>query len=80
MIDKLDDRLDNELFFALNNGCDVASMRKILVKYQENGFSAASLHEFLSSMRFGADDELEDRILELMDIVSGFCSPFLKVW
>lgn len=80
MIDKLDCFLDEELVFALNNGSDIISIREILVRYQESGFSAASLNKFLESMRVGADDALEDRILELMDIVSGFCSVSLKVW
>jgi hypothetical protein len=31
-------------------------------------------------MRGDADEELEDRILEVMDIVTGFCAPALEVW
>jgi hypothetical protein len=26
------------------------------------------------------DEAVEDRILEVMDVVAGFCSPRLRVW
>ncbi|MDX9669425.1 MULTISPECIES: hypothetical protein [unclassified Pseudomonas] len=76
----LDKPLDDELSGALKRGGDLLSIREVLLKYRDKGFSAASVNELLGSMRGDADEELEDRILEVMDIVSGFCTPALEVW
>lgn len=80
MMKTLDKPLDDELSGALRRGHDLLSIREILLKYRDKGFSAISVNELLGSMRGDADDELEDRILEVMDIVTGFCAPALEVW
>lgn len=72
--------LDRELRDALEASADFGVQRDILVKYREKGFSSESVYELLESMRDGATSDIEERILELMDIVSGFCSPNMRVW
>ncbi len=72
--------LDRELRDALEASADFGVLRDILVKYREKGFSSESVYGLLESMRDGAASDIEERILELMDIVSGFCSPNMRVW
>ena len=72
--------LDRELRDALEASADFDVLRDILVKYREKGFSSKSVCELLESMRDGVNSNIEERILELMDIVSGLCSPNMQVW
>ncbi|MBB3257526.1 hypothetical protein F4827_002391 [Paraburkholderia bannensis] len=80
MMAELDSVLDKELRDAIEKDFDLALMRTILVKYREKGFGSASVYEMLDAMRSNAAEDAEDRILELMDIVSGFCSSNMRVW
>ena len=80
MTAQLDAALDRELCDELEKGGDIASMRPILLKYKDKGFGSESVYKLLGAMRSCADEDVEDRILELMDIVSGFCSPEMRVW
>ncbi|RQR42800.1 hypothetical protein DIE21_36435 [Burkholderia sp. Bp9140] len=72
--------LDRELRDALEASADFGVLRDILVKYREKGFSSESVYDLLESIRDGVTEDIEERILELMDIVFGFCSPNMRVW
>jgi hypothetical protein len=50
------------------------------MKYEERNFRPESVYGLIESMRIGVTEDIEDRVLELMDIVSGFCSPDIRVW
>ncbi|WP_338640971.1 hypothetical protein [Burkholderia pyrrocinia] len=80
MTAELDIVLDRELRDALEKGEGLDLLRTILVKYQEKGFGQDSVNELLGAMRSGVAEDIGDRILELMDIVSGFCSPNMRIW
>ncbi|MDN7908564.1 hypothetical protein QZM18_31240 [Burkholderia diffusa] len=80
MTTELDVALDRELRDALEASADFGLLRDILVKYRERSFSSESVYELLGSMRDGVTEDIEERILELMDIVSGFCSSNMRVW
>ncbi|WP_081082305.1 hypothetical protein [Burkholderia diffusa] len=80
MTNKLDIVLDRELRDALNKGAKLDVLRTILVKYRDKGFNQNSVNELLTAMRSGVAEDVEDRILETMDIVSGFCAPNMRVW
>lgn len=77
---ELDRILDRELRNALERNYDVNLLREILVKYREENFSSGSVYSLLDAIRIGATEDIEDRVLELMDIVSGFCYPYMRVW
>jgi hypothetical protein len=52
-----------------------------LREYRHQGVSRHQIQSALNTLRERAsDEETEDRILEIMDIVNGFCSPHLIVW
>ena len=55
----------------------VASLRQL----KASGLERAEAMQALESLREQAPDEAaEDRILEVMDFVSGFCSPHMTIW
>ncbi len=80
MMTELDAVLDGELRDALEKDCGLDLMRAILLKYKDKGFGYESVYELLGAMRGNVSEDIEDRILELMDIVSGFCAPNMRVW
>ncbi|HTH61498.1 MAG TPA: hypothetical protein VL689_15235 [Paraburkholderia sp.] len=77
---ELDSVLDRELRDALARNYDFNLLRAILVKYREKNFSSESVYSLLEAIRIDVTEDIEDRVLELMDIVSGFCSPDMRVW
>jgi hypothetical protein len=52
----------------------------ILRQFRDRGMTADSAYAALESLRGAGADSTEDLILEIMDIVSGFCAPHLRVW
>ncbi|KUZ63925.1 hypothetical protein WI38_32620 [Burkholderia ubonensis] len=80
MTTEIDVVLDRELRDVLEKSANLDVLRTILVKYREKGFDSESANELLAAMRNDMDEDIEERILELMDIVSGFCAPSMRVW
>ena len=62
------------------NAASIEEMVVILRKYRDQGTTAKQATEPLEAMRAGADEETEDRLLEILDVVSGFCRTELRVW
>ncbi len=57
-----------------------ASGVKILVRFREDGGTQDQALQLLESMRERVGEELEDKILDLMDLVSGFCLKEFRIW
>jgi len=51
-----------------------------LKKVKEKNISSKEVYKELESLRRGLDDESEDYILEVMDIVSSWCSADKNIW
>ena len=49
---------------------------------KKNGVKKDEVYRILETLRpkFASNEEKEDLILEVMDIVTGFCSGHMKVW
>jgi hypothetical protein len=76
-----DDPLLEGLQEIISAGVPLAQVVSTLREYRDQGASRREVYLALEALREKArDDETEDRILEVMDIVSGFCSPHLSVW
>ena len=59
----------------------LSSVATDLRELKSCGLSREAAYQILASFRDRAPDEAaEDRVLEVMDIVSGFCAPELLVW
>jgi hypothetical protein len=65
---------------ALKREASMEEVVSILRDYQDQGMTAKSAAEALETLRVGADERTEDRLLEILDIVTGFCRPHLRVW
>jgi hypothetical protein len=74
-------RLPEELRATLMSGLSLRQIVKVLRDYRATGISREEVQDALECLRSQAQDEAqEDRILEVMDIVSGFCSAENSVW
>jgi cobalamin biosynthesis protein CobT len=65
---------------AVDRDAPLEEIVDLLRRERDAGLSAHSAYELLNAFRATADHDEEDRILEVMDVVMGFCSPHLRVW
>lgn len=65
---------------ALSQRVPFEQIVAVLQEHRDEGLTQQSAYEALEAMRTGLDDDTEDRVLEIMDIVSGFCAPHHRVW
>ena len=63
-----------------NENNDLLMLRECLVDFKNRGMDRASMYGSLEEMRVGVDEKTESVILELMDIVMGFCNPTLQIF
>lgn len=61
---------------------DILELREVIVKFKENGGTIDTAKSILESLRseFQNQSEKEDKILELMDFVWGWCQERYKIW
>lgn len=71
---------ENAMRGALQRGDGLADYLPILLEFRRRGLSRADALDVLEALRTDADDAVEDRILEVMDIVFGNCAPHNRVW
>jgi hypothetical protein len=70
-----------ELRKALNDRAKLVDVVEVLRAARAEGLTQAEAMRILESLRVESPDEaVEDWILEVMDVVVGFCSPRLRVW
>ncbi|KAB8053220.1 hypothetical protein GCN78_06645 [Janthinobacterium rivuli] len=77
--------IDRDLVAALDARAGLLTLRAILLRYKDCGVTAAQvaalLQELRPSMQNGAQEgPLEDGILDALDMVTGWCTPQLRVW
>ena len=66
---------------ALTQGTSLLEIREYLVQYSKDGGTRDLAREILNGLREGAtSDELDDRILEVLDFVEGFAHSSLRIW
>lgn len=70
----------DEVVAALERGDSLDALRAILVHHERNGLPQCAAYDALHALRARLTGRDEDRLLELMDIVAGFCAPHLRVW
>lgn len=63
-----------------NENNDLLMLRECLVDFKNRGMDRASMYGSLEEMRVGVDEKTESVILELMDIVMGFCNPVSQIF
>lgn len=76
----MSEELAVEIAEAIRRDAPMEEFVAILRSYRDRGVTAESAYGTLDRMRVGVDDRTEDRILDVMDVVSGFCAPSFSVW
>ena len=73
--------LTRELEEVINSGLTLRQIVSALREYRRQGITRDEVQHALETLRDRTPDEaIEDRILEIMDVVSGFCSRENTVW
>ncbi len=76
-----DQQIVEQLDTVIASNAPLGQIVNVLRKYREAGVAREEAMGALETLRSQAHDEIrEDRILEVMDIVSGFCSVENTVW
>lgn len=69
-----------EIIEGLDRFASLDEFTEILKRHRDGGLSQSTAELCLSSIRADSDEEVEDRLLEVLDLVSGWCGPELGVW
>jgi hypothetical protein len=68
----------------LNEDDPFMAFRELLIEMKAEGISSEVAYAYFENLRKelseSGDEKDEDKILQVMDIISGFCSPHLRVW
>jgi hypothetical protein len=65
---------------ALESGVTLPQFAQLLRAHAEEGLTQEEALGLLEELRAGAGPVAEDRLLEYLDIASGFCQKELRVW
>jgi uncharacterized protein YeeX (DUF496 family) len=66
-----------EIEHGISSSMDLLLLRLVLEKYKDKGMNKTAMREALSGMR---SSDYEDRILELLDFVEGYCRNDLSIF
>lgn len=73
--------IDRDLLAALDARAGLLTLRAILLRYKASGVTAAQVAALLQELRPSMEEgPLEDVILDALDMVTGWCTPQLRVW
>lgn len=72
--------LRSALEVLISSGADLPQLRGALVEFAARGGSRAKAEAVIRGLRAQFTDEVqEDLVLELLDLVTGWCAPELRV-
>src|SRR2546425_144868 len=73
--------LESKIKGALKKQVSLPMLREIVCQYKQNGGTQQAAYVILEKIRHEQIEEPdEDRILELMDFVAGFCAQDQRIW
>jgi hypothetical protein len=73
--------LEDTIKEALENQASLQMLREVVCQYKQHGGTQQAAYVTLEKIRHEQMEEPdEDRILELMDFVAGFCAPEQRIW
>jgi hypothetical protein len=75
-----DPSLATEIAQLLGRDDYLGAGRNRLIRYREAGGDAESARAVLESLRSEVDEDGQDKVLELLDLASGFCAQELRIW
>lgn len=74
------DTLSKEIYVIICKNSSNEDIRDFLLDYKNKGMTQKDMYNALELLRKNMTDEEEDKLLEVMDIVSGFCIQSLKIF
>lgn len=81
MSGKLDEKFIQSLLKGIKEHGDDPILRKILLEFKSRGMTKDNMLGNLEQLRnLSETDEIEEIILDLMDLVIGFCNPSLSIF
>jgi hypothetical protein len=73
--------LEDAIKEAVENQASIQTLREIMCQYKQHGGTQQAAYVTLEKIRHEQMEEPdEDRILELMDFVAGFCAQDQRIW
>jgi hypothetical protein len=73
--------LKMDLQIGIKNALSLSELVGTLREFKREGGSQSEALEVLEALRNESTEEKsEDVLLELMDFVTGFCSPHMRLW
>lgn len=77
----MSESLKQRIKILISSDASLLSIVEELRKMQNDGFKQDVVRKILEDIRKESKNDLEeDRILEVLDFVTGFCPPQYKVW
>ncbi len=74
-------KLKTDIRNGLINHCEFFDLLNILKEYKDAGGKQNDAYAVLESLRGDIkDDSCKDIILELLDVITGFCSLYIRIW
>ena len=65
---------------ALRTGASLDDLAALLRHHRDEGMTQSEAQSVLENMRATLSEADEDRVLEMLDLVTGFCPVHLRVW
>lgn len=75
----MDELLQPRFLAALNQADPLAGLREAVVELRREGRSANDLRAALEEIRADLDETDEDIVLEVLDFLTGWCSPEMRI-
>lgn len=73
--------LDTGFARSLDAAAELEELRDWLRRYRDDGVGADAMTRHLHDLRAVCTDEAtQDRLLELLDLATGFCRPQVRIW
>jgi hypothetical protein len=73
--------LEEKIEVGLRSTDPLLTLREIIVSFARSGGRREQAIDVLKQLRRHADNEqMDERLLELLDFATGYCVPGLKIW
>jgi len=73
---------ENLKHLVVHNNCFTSEMIEVLIEYKNSGGQQENAKIFVERLRtcFVDNECKDDIVLEILDIITGWCNPKLRIW
>ena len=76
----MDDQFESTIRDAIRSDASLPEVAALLREWRDRGLSSEAAASVLEKLRVQFDVDHEDRVLEVLDLVTGYCAPHLRIW